>query len=103
VHEQYRDDRRAAQEAYALVQGDFRRFLGEHDEWDLRDPSGGWFDDEGNFYEEKIGEPFEALWLNNNLPATMRWIRGMTPDEFSAWIGKRSAALDVFVTWMGDG
>jgi hypothetical protein len=102
VHEQFRDDRRAAQEAYALVQDDFRRFLREHGRWDLREPDSGWFDEEGNFYEEKIEGPFEDLWLNNDLPATMRWIREMTPDGFSAWIGRRSAVLDAFVTWTSD-
>jgi len=83
------------------VRDDFRLFLEQNVGWDLReslpielDPS--------DVYQEAIVGPFEHLWEFANLPATMRWVREMTPNEFSTWIGQRSDALNAFVTWMHD-
>jgi len=101
LQEQYRDFRRATLETYARVRDDFRLFLEQNVGWDLReslpielDPS--------DVYQEAIVGPFEHLWEFANLPATMRWVREMTPNEFSTWIGQRSDALNAFVTWMHD-
>jgi hypothetical protein len=101
IHEQYRDERRSVLEKYARVDTDFRRFLDQSSGWDLREPIPIEMNPSDVAHQE-IEEPFERLWKFDNLPATMHWVNEMTSDEFSAWIGRRSDALNAFVTWMRD-
>jgi hypothetical protein len=100
-HELYRDHRRSVLEAYVRVQDDFHRFLNQTSGMDLREPLSVEISP-SDVVQEEIQEPFERLWVHDNLPATMRWVGEMTPNGFAAWIGRRSDALNTFVAWMGD-